>query len=229
MKSKWVPTSPSATCSSTRRITPTPPVTAVNLIYQKPSHHLYPNGVKFTREVFSSHPDQVMVIRLTADKPGAISCTIRLTDMHKAAVSAAGDTLTASGSLENGLQYESRVKVLAENGQLTVSGSNLTLQGADRATILLAAATDFANSPEQKWRGEKPSPKLDRILAAASKNPSTSSSPPTLPITNRCSAASKPTSAPPVTTCPPTSASPPIRNPTIPASTPCFSNSAAIC
>ena len=61
------------------------------------------NGVKFTREVFSSHPDQVMVIRLTADKPGAISGTIRLTDMHKAKISAAGDTLTASGSLENGL------------------------------------------------------------------------------------------------------------------------------
>ena len=66
------------------------------------------------------------------------------------------------------MQYESRVKVLAENGQLTVSGSNLTLKGADHVTILLAAATDFANSPEQKWRGEKPGPKLDRILAAAS-------------------------------------------------------------
>ena len=127
------------------------------------------NGVKFTREVFSSHPDKVMVIRVNADKPGAVSGSIRLTDMHKAKISATGDTITATGSLENGLAYESRVKVLSEKGKLSVNGNNLTLEGADSATILLAAATDFANSPEQKWRGEKPGPKLDRILAAASK------------------------------------------------------------
>jgi alpha-L-fucosidase 2 len=129
------------------------------------------NGVKFTREVFSSHPDKVMVIRLGADKPGAISGTIRLTDMHKAGISAAGETITATGSLENGLAYESRVQVFAEKGKLSVSGSNLTLEQVDGATLLLAAATDFANSPEQNWRGEKPGPKLDRILAAASKKP----------------------------------------------------------
>jgi alpha-L-fucosidase 2 len=129
------------------------------------------NGVKFTREVFSCHPDKVMVIRVNADKPGAVSRTIRLTDTHKAKISATGDTITATGSLENGLAYESRVKVLSEKGKLSTNGNNLTLEGADSATILLAAATDFANSPEQKWRGEKPGPKLDRILAAASKKP----------------------------------------------------------
>lgn len=127
------------------------------------------NGVKFTREVFSSHPDKVIVIRLTADKPASISATVRLTDMHKATISASGDTISARGSLDNGLEYESRVKILAENGQLDVSGSNLTLKGADSATILLAAATDFVNSPAAKWRGEKPGPRLDRILSAASK------------------------------------------------------------
>ena len=129
------------------------------------------NGVKFTREVFASHPDKLMVIRLSADKPGAVSGTIRLTDAHKAKISAAENSITATGSLENGLAYESRVQVLTEKGKLSVSGSNLTLEKADSATILLAAATDFANSPEQNWRGEKPGPKLDRILAAASKKP----------------------------------------------------------
>ncbi|MEY3894564.1 MAG: hypothetical protein RLZZ214_83, partial [Verrucomicrobiota bacterium] len=129
------------------------------------------NGVNFTREVFSSHPDQVMVIRLTADKPGAISGTIRLTDTHKAKIVPSGDTLTATGSLENGLVYESRVKVLTDKGTLSVEGNQLTLEGADSATLLVAAATDFANSPAQNWRGEKPAPKLDRVLAAAAKKP----------------------------------------------------------
>ncbi len=126
------------------------------------------NGISFIREVFSSHPDKVMVIRLTADQPGAVSGIIRLTDAHKAIISASGNTITATGTLENGLIYESRVQVLTEKGKLTVSGNNLTLTGADAASILLTAATDFANSPQQNWRGEKPGPKLDRILAAAS-------------------------------------------------------------
>ncbi len=129
------------------------------------------NGVIFTREVFSSHPDKVIVIRLSADKPGSISGTIRLTDMHKAKITAAGDTLAATGSLENGLVYQSRARVLLDKGKLSVTGNDLTLEGADSATILLAGATDFANSPEQGWRGGKPGQKLDVTLATASKKP----------------------------------------------------------
>lgn len=126
------------------------------------------NGVNFRREVFSSHPDGLMVIHLTADRPGMISCTVRLTDMHQASPAAAADAITASGRLENGLAYESRAKVLTANGRVTVAGSNLAIAGADSATILLAAATDFVNSPAAGWRGGPPGPKLDRVLAAAS-------------------------------------------------------------
>jgi alpha-L-fucosidase 2 len=68
------------------------------------------NGVKFTREVFSSHPDQLMVIRITADKPGSISCHHPPHRHAPGGISAAGDTITATGSLENGLAYESRVR-----------------------------------------------------------------------------------------------------------------------
>jgi alpha-L-fucosidase 2 len=127
------------------------------------------DGVNFRREIFSSHPHKIIVIRLTADQPASISATIRLVDAHKAKTIASGDTLTSTGALVNGLAYESRVRILPENGRLSTNGSNLTLERADSATLLLTAATDFANSPAQNWRGEKPSPKLDRILAAASK------------------------------------------------------------
>ncbi|MGH7488079.1 MAG: glycoside hydrolase N-terminal domain-containing protein [Bryobacteraceae bacterium] len=36
-------------------------------------------GATFTREVFSSAPDQVLVIQLTCDKPGRISFSATLT------------------------------------------------------------------------------------------------------------------------------------------------------
>ena len=188
------------------------------------------NGVKFTREVFSSHPDKVMVIRLSADKPGAVSGTIRLTDMHEAKIAAAGDTITATGSLENGLAYESRVRVLAEKGKLSVSGDKLSLENADSAIILLAAATDFANSPEQEWRGEKPGPKLDRILAAASGKAVGELR--AYHIADHRSLFGRVKariSARHATTCPPTAGSPTIRNPANPASTRSSINTAATC
>lgn len=129
------------------------------------------DGVKYMREMFSSHPDKVIVIRLTADRTGSINHSIRLTDAHKASVTASGNTLTASGSLENGLAYQSRAQVLTEGGTLQAKDNQLVIQGANSATILLAAATNFYNSPEKSWRGEAPGPKLDRILTAAARKP----------------------------------------------------------
>jgi alpha-L-fucosidase 2 len=129
------------------------------------------NGVKYLREVFSSHPDQLMVIRITADKPASITCHVRLTDMHQAGIDATGDTITATGSLENGLAYQSRVKAILENGSSRIDKNEITIERADSLTLLLAAATSFANSPAQNWRGEMPAPKLDRILASAAEKP----------------------------------------------------------
>jgi len=120
------------------------------------------DNVKYRREVFCSHPEKVMVIRLSADKPGAISAKLSLEDMHKAVISAVGTLLKSSGKLENGLAYEAQVKVLNEGGQVSADGNSVSVQGADSVTILLAAGTTFANSPEKNWRGEHPSKRLER-------------------------------------------------------------------
>ena len=40
------------------------------------------NGVTFTREAFASFPAKVIVVRFTAEKPGAISGEIGMTDAH---------------------------------------------------------------------------------------------------------------------------------------------------
>ncbi len=49
-------------------------------------------GVNYTREVFASHPDRVIVIRLTADKPGALNFTARFESVHPTAVQSVDDT-----------------------------------------------------------------------------------------------------------------------------------------
>ncbi|MEI6645381.1 MAG: glycoside hydrolase family 95 protein [bacterium] len=126
-------------------------------------------GIHYVREVFSSYPDHVMVIRITADKAGSITATVRLTDAHNGAIVAGGKTITSTGKLENGLAYEARVQAVNDQGQLRVDGQDLKVAGADSLTLFLVAGTSFVNSPEKGWRGEKPSAKLEQLLAAASK------------------------------------------------------------
>ena len=129
------------------------------------------DNVKFRREVFCSHPDKVMVIRLSADKPGSLNAKLSLTDMHKAAIIVEANRIKSVGKLENGLAYEAQVQVIAEGGQVTSDDKAISIQGATSTTILLAAGTSFANNPAKNWRGENPSKRLESILAAAAAKP----------------------------------------------------------
>jgi alpha-L-fucosidase 2 len=74
------------------------------------------SGVHYKREIISSYPAGVIAIRLTADKPGALSGKLWLTDTHGADVLADGTKLTATGVLNNGMDYESQVLVQNQGG-----------------------------------------------------------------------------------------------------------------
>jgi alpha-L-fucosidase 2 len=116
-------------------------------------------GVAFTREVFASAPDDVLVIRLTASRPGQISFQARLQTPQRATIeaSAAGELVmrgvngdgagtTADGRpLTGALRFESRVRVLPTGGTLTASGDAVAVTGADAVTLLVAAATSYRN------------------------------------------------------------------------------------
>jgi alpha-L-fucosidase 2 len=126
------------------------------------------NGVTYRREIFSSHPDKVIVIHLSADRPGAIHAKIRLVSSHKAPTVARGDGLATSGGFSNGLDWQARVRVLPQGGKVGPHGNDsLELLKADSALILLSAATSFENDPARGWRGEAPGPRIDRVLAGA--------------------------------------------------------------
>ena len=108
------------------------------------------NGVKFTREVFSSPVDQVIVIRLTADKPGQIAFSAGLDSPQKVAVETeAPDMLVMRGvngdsqGIKGALKFQARVRVLAPGGKISLEGETLSVTNADSATLLVAAATSF--------------------------------------------------------------------------------------
>ena len=107
-------------------------------------------GVRFTREVFASAPDNVIAVRLTADKPGRISLVASLkTPMAATVTTAEGDTLVMRGrggdadGIKGRLDYEARVKVLATGGKVSAGADAVTVAGADEVTLLITAATSF--------------------------------------------------------------------------------------
>lgn len=102
--------------------------------------------VNYSREIFSSAPDQSLVVRLTADKEAAISFSIRLSRPgDKAAVAASGNTITMSEHVGNGVgvKMATLLKVINEGGKMIAAGDSIVVEKANSVTILLTAATDY--------------------------------------------------------------------------------------
>ncbi|MCF7674706.1 MAG: glycoside hydrolase family 95 protein, partial [Akkermansiaceae bacterium] len=107
-------------------------------------------GVKFVREVFSSPVDQVIVVHLSADKPGRIDFTAAMATPQKATVEAESPgTLVMRGvnaeanGIAGALKFEARVRVLTQGGKMTAGKDSVSVSGADSATLLIAAATSY--------------------------------------------------------------------------------------
>ncbi|MEI6142172.1 MAG: glycoside hydrolase family 95 protein [Mariniphaga sp.] len=127
-------------------------------------------GVKFTRECFTSYPDKVMVIQLSADRKGQVLGKIRLTDAHKAPILVNGNRITATGRLaENGMDYESQLLVLNTGGTLVSDTTGISVKGADKITILLTARTSYLNDYRKEFKGPHPHAELLRRMDSATK------------------------------------------------------------
>ena len=131
------------------------------------------NGVKFRREFFCSHPAQVMAARFSADKPAAYTGSIELADAHNAKITADGNRLTASGTLENGLKFEWQLLVLNQGGSIALAAdtnaTRLVFKDCDSLTLLVAAGTDYAFNHANNYRGADPHARLTGQIAAAAK------------------------------------------------------------
>ena len=106
-------------------------------------------GVTYQREAFVSAPDQAIVLRLTADRPGAITFNASLDRPERAVVTADGTTgLLMTGQLNNGtdgngMKYAARLRVLNRGGRVSVAEKTVRVHGADEVVLLVTAATDY--------------------------------------------------------------------------------------
>jgi len=120
------------------------------------------NGITYRRDVFSSFPDQNIVVRITASKPGSISFTTNLRGVRNQTHSDYGtDYFRMNGLGKNGLKltggsadylgikgrlkYEAQLKAVPEGGSIKVAGDQLMIDKADAVTLYFTAATNFVN------------------------------------------------------------------------------------
>jgi alpha-L-fucosidase 2 len=124
------------------------------------------DGVRFEREVFASAPDQVIVVRLCASKPGQIHCAVSLdSPLGKAVDSGSTAFLSLSGKAPShvagaghpgsekpvtlseergdGMYFAASAQVRTREGTLANDGDRVTIANATEVLILIAAATGY--------------------------------------------------------------------------------------
>ena len=113
------------------------------------------DGVQYQRQAFASHPDGVIVVRLTTDKPAGLSFKAELSSPHVESwtKSIGDDTLALGGTPspvelrgvvhEGAIRFEARLRVVPEGGECVATDGAIEVSGADAATLLLVPATSF--------------------------------------------------------------------------------------
>lgn len=136
-------------------------------------------GVHYRQTAFASHPANVIVVSLTADKPGAYSGRVWLTDMHNAKITQAKNRMYAVGEIGNGFEYESQLQVVNKGGELKrapeensgrtpMSPIGLTFKDCDTLTLILSAGTNFEQDFSKEWIGVHPHNKVTKAVDEAS-------------------------------------------------------------
>jgi alpha-L-fucosidase 2 len=129
------------------------------------------DGVTFRREYFASPVDQVLVIRVTADRAAAVDFRASFETPMPGAVRVEDGMLVLSGAntsqqgIPAGLRYEARVKLIPQGGSLASDEGALSVTGADSVLVLVAMATSFKRFDDVSG---DPAPITRAQLAAAS-------------------------------------------------------------
>ncbi|MGW0560205.1 glycoside hydrolase family 95 protein [Streptomyces sp. NPDC003016] len=128
---------------------------------------------RFTRAYFASRPGGVVVGRISADRPGKVSFTLGFRSAQdRASVTAKDGRLLVRGALaDNGLTYEGQVRVLTTGGKRADGDDGrITVTGADSATFVFCAGTDYAPTPPD-YRGEDPHARVTAAVDRAAEQP----------------------------------------------------------
>lgn len=132
-------------------------------------------GVTFTREVFASVPDEVIVVRLTASKPGMISFTAGFNgELQKASGVKDAHTLQMTGQsgthegIAGQVLCNTQARINNNGGSVSSAGGKISVRNANDVVIVISIATNFT---DYKTLNTDEGKKSSAYLEAASKKP----------------------------------------------------------
>ena len=141
------------------------------------------NGVEYKREIFTSAPDNVMVVRISAGSKGVLNFSVSAKSQLRYSLSANGNNeLLVSGKAPahvdpsyynpkgkehvvyedatacNGMRFQYRIKAIANDGKITTDTSGIHIANATEVILYVAAATSFNGynkCPDSEGKNEK--------------------------------------------------------------------------
>ena len=133
------------------------------------------NGTSYRREIFASHPDQLIVIRLTAEGKDRLDFTCRFNSLLRSKSKKQSTSLWMHGwapihtepnyrnkekspvvyDTLNSMRFASMLKVLKNDGQTSWQDSSLAISNAKEVVLLLSMATSYSGFDKNPGRAGK--------------------------------------------------------------------------
>ena len=147
------------------------------------------NGVEYTREMFSSAPDQVIIIRLKASQPKALSFSVGVNHELKFSRMITSDNeLVLKGKAritnderrnpkpfiyedslhQNGMRFQFRIKAVTKDGVVSHTDSILTISNATEVLLYVSAATSYNGFDKYPDKDGKDEEKIAKQFLQAS-------------------------------------------------------------
>ncbi len=147
------------------------------------------NGVEYTREMFSSAPDQVIIIRLKASQPKALSFSVGVNHELKFSRMITSDNeLVLKGKAritnderrnpkpfiyedslhQDGMRFQFRIKAVTKDGVVSHTDSILTISNATEVLLYVSAATSYNGFDKYPDKDGKDEEKIAKQFLQAS-------------------------------------------------------------
>lgn len=107
------------------------------------------NGVTYTRELFSSFADDVIIMRLTADKKGSLNFEATYQNPSEHTISTRGSRLILNGKgsdhegVPGKITYEIQTEIKNKEGKVEVDGQKIRVTNATEAIVYISIGTNF--------------------------------------------------------------------------------------
>ncbi|MDR2981690.1 MAG: glycoside hydrolase family 95 protein, partial [Puniceicoccales bacterium] len=111
-------------------------------------------GVRYIRDLFIPKKEDVIVLRLTADKPGALEFNASLARPAQAKTRVDGQQFVLEGQLtfevpagqkvsREGVRYMARLAAKSKGGRTTITENGIKVTGADEVMLVVSGGTDL--------------------------------------------------------------------------------------